>query len=143
MSDIARQFPNVSFSPNIFTPYPGIPIWPQLRELGVPEPHSLKDWMEMPLGANMLPWLKGKELARLERMVEYFLLNSKICRRSKTSSPLGQVVQSVIRSPIQWRLNSHQGAFPWELWLARLSERWASRRSLITGQELPKLPASA
>ena len=23
MSDIARQFPNVSFSPNIFTPYPG------------------------------------------------------------------------------------------------------------------------
>jgi radical SAM superfamily enzyme YgiQ (UPF0313 family) len=60
MSDIARQFPNVRFSPNIFTPYPGIPIWPQLRELGVPEPQSLRDWMEMPLGANMLPWLKGK-----------------------------------------------------------------------------------
>jgi radical SAM superfamily enzyme YgiQ (UPF0313 family) len=57
MSDIARQFPNVRFSPNIFTPYPGIPIWPQLRELGVPEPQSLQDWMEMPLGANMLPWL--------------------------------------------------------------------------------------
>jgi len=143
MSDIARQFPNVSFSPNIFTPYPGIPIWPQLRELGVPEPHSLQEWMEMPLGANMLPWLKGKELARLERMVEYFLLNSQICRRNKTSSRLGQVVQSVIRSPIQWRLNSNQGAFPWELWLAALSERWAQRRSLITGQELPKLPASA
>src|ERR1700728_4577556 len=33
MSDIARKFSNVSFSPNIFTPYPGIPIWPQLREL--------------------------------------------------------------------------------------------------------------
>ena len=66
MSDIARQFPNVSFSPNIFTPYPGIPIWPQLRELGVPEPHSLVEWMEMPLGANMLPWLKGRELARLQ-----------------------------------------------------------------------------
>ena len=30
MSDIGRQFPNVRFSPNIFTPYPGIPIWPQL-----------------------------------------------------------------------------------------------------------------
>ncbi len=34
MSDIGRRFWNVSFSPNIFTPYPGIPIWPQLRELG-------------------------------------------------------------------------------------------------------------
>jgi len=59
MSDIGRIFSNVRFSPNIFTPYPGIPIWPQLRELGVPEPHSLVEWMDMPLGANMLPWLKG------------------------------------------------------------------------------------
>ena len=60
MSEIARQFRNVSFSPNIFTPYPGIPIWPQLRELGVHEPQSLREWMEMPLGANVLPWLQGK-----------------------------------------------------------------------------------
>ena len=38
MSDIAKQYWNVSFSPNIFTPYPGIPIWPQLKEMGVREP---------------------------------------------------------------------------------------------------------
>jgi radical SAM superfamily enzyme YgiQ (UPF0313 family) len=143
MSDIARKFPNVSFSPNIFTPYPGIPIWPQLRELGVPEPHSLLEWMEMPLGANMLPWLKGKELARLERLVEYFLLNSQICRRAGNHSRLRHAVQFVIRSPIRWRLRSSQCFFPWELWLASFSERLALRRSLVTGQELPKLPASA
>jgi anaerobic magnesium-protoporphyrin IX monomethyl ester cyclase len=143
MSDIARQFPNVSFSPNIFTPYPGIPIWPQLRELGVPEPHSLREWMDMPLGANMLPWLKGKELARLERMTEYFLLNTKYCRQTARVSSLRRVVQYVIQSPIRWRLRSSQSFFPWELWLARLSERLALRRSLVTGQELPKLPANA
>ena len=34
MSDIARQFWNVSFSPNIFTPYPGIPIWPATARNG-------------------------------------------------------------------------------------------------------------
>jgi radical SAM superfamily enzyme YgiQ (UPF0313 family) len=143
MSDIARQFPNVSFSPNIFTPYPGIPIWPQLRELGVPEPHSLLEWMDMPLGANMLPWLKGKELARLERLVEYFLLNSQLCRQTGNRSFLRRAVQFIIQSPIRWRLNSSQIFFPWELWLAALSERFALRRSLVTGQELPKLPASA
>jgi anaerobic magnesium-protoporphyrin IX monomethyl ester cyclase len=143
MSDIARQFPNVSFSPNIFTPYPGIPIWPQLRELGVPEPHSLREWMDMPLGANMLPWLKGKELARLERMTEYFLLSTKLCRQTARLSTLRRVVQFVVQSPIRWRLRSSQSFFPWELWLARLSERLALRRSLVTGQELPKLPASA
>jgi anaerobic magnesium-protoporphyrin IX monomethyl ester cyclase len=143
MNDIARQFPNVSFSPNIFTPYPGIPIWPQLRELGVPEPHSLREWMDMPLGANMLPWLKGKELARLERMTEYFLLSSKFYRDTARRSRLRQAVRFVIESPIRWRLRSSQSFFPWELWLARLTERLALRRSLVTGQDLPKLPASA
>ncbi len=143
MSDIANKFPNVSFSPNIFTPYPGIPIWPQLRELGVPEPHSLREWMDMPLGANMLPWLRGKELARLERMVEYFLLNSHFCRHGKSLSGLRQAVQFVTQAPIRWRLRRNLCMFPWELWLARQSERLALRRSLVTGQDLPKLPASA
>src|SRR6202789_452388 len=112
MSDIARQFPNGSFSPNIFTPYPGIPIWPQLRELGVPEPHGLREWMDMPLGANMLPWLKGKELARLERMVEYFLLSSKFCRQTARLSKLRRAVKFVIQAPIRRRLRSSQSFFP-------------------------------
>ena len=34
MGEIAQRFDNVTFSPNIFTPYPGIPIWPELKERG-------------------------------------------------------------------------------------------------------------
>jgi len=143
MSDIAIHFSNVNFSPNIFTPYPGIPIWPQLRELGVPEPHTLREWMDMPLGANMLPWLKGKELTRLQRMVEYFLLNSQFCRQALGLSWARRAVRFVIQSPIRWRLRSNRSFFPWELWLAHLAQRLALRRSLVTGQELPELPASA
>ena len=143
MSDIGHQFPNVSFSPNIFTPYPGIPIWPQLRELGVPEPKSLREWMDMPLGANMLPWLKGKELSRLQRMLKYFLLNSQIDRKQNNYSRLRHTVRFIVQTPIRWRLRSSHYAFPWELWLANLSERIVLRRSLVTGQELPKEPASA
>jgi len=60
--DVCRKLPGAEFWTNIFTPYPGIPIWPQLRELGVVEPMTLEDWMTMPLGANFLPWLKGREL---------------------------------------------------------------------------------
>jgi radical SAM superfamily enzyme YgiQ (UPF0313 family) len=143
MSDIGHQFPNVSFSPNIFTPYPGIPIWPQLREMGVPEPKSLSEWMDMPLGANMLPWLKGKELARLQRMLNYFLLNNQIDRRHKNHSQLRRIVRFVVQTPIRWRLRSSRYSFPWELWLSNLSERIILRRSLVTGQELPKEPANA
>jgi anaerobic magnesium-protoporphyrin IX monomethyl ester cyclase len=143
MSDIGHHFPNVSFSPNIFTPYPGIPIWPQLREMGVPEPKSLREWMDMPLGANMLPWLKGKELARLQRMLNYFLLNNQIDRRHKNNSQLRRAVRFVVQTPIRWRLRSSRYSFPWELWLSNLSERIILRRSLVTGQELPKEPANA
>ena len=143
MSDIGRQFSNVSFSPNIFTPYPGIPIWPQLREMGVPEPKSLREWMDMPLGANMLPWLKGRELARLPRMLNYFLLNNQIDRRHKNHSLLRRTVRFIVQTPIRWRLRSSRYSFPWELWLSNLSERIILRRSLVTGQELPKEPANA
>jgi anaerobic magnesium-protoporphyrin IX monomethyl ester cyclase len=144
MSEIARQFRNVSFSPNIFTPYPGIPIWPQLRTMGVHEPKSLREWMEMPLGANVLPWLQGRELERLQRMLEYFLLNSQIHHsRSKSFPLLRRGVRRIVEAPIRWRLRRSRYAFPWELWLARSTERLVLRRSLVTGQELPKEPASA
>ncbi len=78
MSEIAREYPNISFSPNIFTPYPGIPIWPQLKEMGVREPQSLEEWETLALGTNVLPWLRGEELRRLRRSLEYFLLNNQI-----------------------------------------------------------------
>jgi anaerobic magnesium-protoporphyrin IX monomethyl ester cyclase len=136
MSDIGRQFPNVRFSPNIFTPYPGIPIWPQLRELGVVEPQTLEEWMSMPLGANLLPWLRGRELARLDRMLAYFLLLNQVRRRSG-SSLLQKITRLAISEPIRWRLNASLFSFPWELWLSQLSEHLVKRRSLITGQELP------
>lgn len=142
MSEIGCQFRNVSFSPNIFTPYPGIPIWPQLRTLGVHEPRSLVEWMNMPLGANLLPWLQGRELARLQRMLDYFLLNSEIHRTKGTYPLLRRGVRSIVQSPVRWRLRSSRYSFPWELWLARSTERVASRRSLVTGQELPKQAAS-
>jgi anaerobic magnesium-protoporphyrin IX monomethyl ester cyclase len=137
MSDIARKFNNVNFSPNIFTPYPGIPIWPQLRELGVPEPKGLRAWMNMPLGGSTLPWLQGEELARLSRMLEYFLLNSQLYRKTSRKSALRSAVRLLVSEPIRWRLRSSRYAFPWELWVAQISEDLVSRRSLVTGQELP------
>jgi radical SAM superfamily enzyme YgiQ (UPF0313 family) len=143
MSDIARKFPNVSFSPNIFTPYPGIPIWPQLRTLGVHEPKSLLEWMDLPLGANKLPWLQGKELSRLNRMLDFFLLHSQLRRKTKGSSWIRHMHWLLLLMPIWWRLHSSYYSFPWELWLARFSERLILRRSLVTGQELPKESANA
>jgi radical SAM superfamily enzyme YgiQ (UPF0313 family) len=136
MSDIARQFWNVSFSPNIFTPYPGIPIWPQLRELGMREPQSLQEWVDLPLGKSVLPWLQGDELARLRRMLEFFLLNNQLRKVTRNHPGLRQGVRRALGAPLRWRIRSNKYSFPWELWVARSFERVITRRSLLTGQPL-------
>ena len=136
MSDIARQFWNVSFSPNIFTPYPGIPIWPQLRELGVREPQSLEQWADLPLGTNLLPWLQGKELQRLRTMLQFFLVHNQIRKATKSHALLRRGVRRLLSAPLRWRIRSQQYSFPWELWVARTAESWVTRRSLLTGESL-------
>jgi anaerobic magnesium-protoporphyrin IX monomethyl ester cyclase len=136
MSDIARQFWNVSFSPNIFTAYPGIPIWPQLRELGMHEPQSLNEWVDLPLGKSALPWLQGGELARLRKMLEFFLLNNQLRKATKNHPTLRQGLRRALGAPLRWRIRANKYSFPWELWVARSFERIVTRRSLLTGQAL-------
>jgi len=132
----------VSFSPNVFTPYPGIPIWPQLREMGVREPQSLREWATLPLGANVLPWLQGRDFARLQRMLEYFLLNSHLSKAPKYTSRASRAVRGIISKPVRWRIRARKFSFPWELWMAKTTDKWADRRSLVTGQVLPKPTAA-
>lgn len=140
MSDIAKEYSNVSFSPNIFTPYPGIPIWPQLKEMGVREPQSLEEWETLTLGVNVLPWLRGEELRRLQRSLEYFLLNNQI--RKMTTKMTTKVpwarrsVRRILGAPVRWRIGKSRYSFPWELWLSRTVEKVVTRRSLLTGQPL-------
>jgi radical SAM superfamily enzyme YgiQ (UPF0313 family) len=136
MSDIAREYWNVSFSPNIFTPYPGIPIWPQLKELGVKYPQSLMAWESFALGANVLPWLQGEELRRLRRSLEYFMLNNQIRKATKKIPYLKRKARKVLGAPVRWRIQTNRYSFPWELWVSRAVEKVVSRRSLLTGQAL-------
>lgn len=143
MTDIAREYPNVSFSPNIFTPYPGIPIWPQLKELGVHEPQSLEEWETLALGTNVLPWLRGEDLRRLQRSLDYFLLNNQIRKISKRIPWAKRSVRRMLGAPVRWRIGRSRYSFPWELWISRAVEKIARRRSLLTGQTLSERPEQA
>jgi anaerobic magnesium-protoporphyrin IX monomethyl ester cyclase len=136
MSDIAREYSNVSFSPNIFTPYPGIPIWPQLKEMGLREPQSLEEWQTLALGHNILPWLQGRELQRLRRSLEYFLLNNQIRKATQGKVWLREKFRQILGAPIRWRIGKNRYSFPWELWVSRAAQRVVTRRSLLTGQKL-------
>jgi anaerobic magnesium-protoporphyrin IX monomethyl ester cyclase len=137
MNEIAQKHRNVSFSPNIFTPYPGIPIWPQLKEMGVKEPESLEEWGGLPLGKNVLPWLRGVELRRLERMLDYFLVNNNIRTTMQESKRAGRWLNALLTPPMKLRMRTKIFFFPWEVWVARATDRIVTHRSLITGVPLP------
>ena len=136
MSEIAREYSNVSFSPNIFTPYPGIPIWPQLKDLGLREPQTLEEWQDMSLGHNVLPWLQGDELRRLRRSLEYFLLNNQIRKVTQKRAWMRRKFRQVLGVPIRWRIGKNRYSFPVELWISRAAQKIVTRRSLLTGQKL-------
>jgi anaerobic magnesium-protoporphyrin IX monomethyl ester cyclase len=137
MSDVGRRYSNVHFSPNIFTPYPGIAIWPQLRELGVEEPRTLKEWGELALGINMLPWLQDANFARFNRMLNYFLIDRQDRTAAQAASGFQRLVRTILAKSIRWRIDHGQYDFPWEIWLSRFVSHIVKRRSLIDGKELP------
>jgi radical SAM superfamily enzyme YgiQ (UPF0313 family) len=139
MADIAAMYDNVSFSPNVFTPYPGIPIWPELRELGLEEPQSLLGWADCDLGATNLPWLEGRKFKALQLAISYFLLDARLGQAGrKSGSPVVRSVLGLLRRPVHWRLRHCFFRWPLELWVF-MARRWlVVRRSLLTGQPLSR-----
>ncbi|HLH43789.1 MAG TPA: radical SAM protein [Bryobacteraceae bacterium] len=139
VGDIARQFANVSFSPNLFTPYPGIPIWPDLERRGLQKPDSLLNWARIDLGANHLPWMSGASLQKLERSIRYVLLHARLNGvRRACRSRLLRALLDVAEAPVLWRLKQSLFAWPWELALARTK---IVRRSLLNGRPLSRILA--
>jgi hypothetical protein len=137
MGEIGSEFDNVSFSPNMFTPYPGVPIWPDLEEKGLIAPNSLAGWADIDLGITRLPWLTGASFRRLERSLEYFLLDANLGKlRRRTRSLAVRSALTAVRRPIHWRLRNSVFGCPVELWFA-MAQKWLTvRRSLLTGQPL-------
>ncbi len=137
MAGIASRYENVSFSPNMFTPYPGIPSWLNLRTRGMVEPASLSEWADIDLGITNLPWLRGRDLEELRRGIAYFLLDAKVVKaRRKSSSPLWRWMLARAQEPLRWRLRNSFFHVPFELSLAKAPQRLVIRRSLLTGQPL-------
>lgn len=137
MGAIAEKYDNVTFSPNVFTPYPGIPVWPELERLGMRQPGRLEAWREVSLGADLLPWLQGEERGRLDRRLEWFVLANaltKKARRARLRST--RWAARAMRRTVSWRLQRRVYSYPAELWLYGLQARLATRRSLLTGEAL-------
>ena len=122
--DVCRRFPGSEFWTNIFTPYPGSPIMQQAKELGIEVPQSLEGWTDFFPRYTSLPWLKGRDHARMQTMRDY--LRVAFDRQPISNyeiNPLARTVQRALCYPAQWRLEHDFYALPAELWVNRKLKR--------------------
>ena len=117
---IGRANPEADFFTNIFSPYPGSPIWPLAVSRGVREPQTLEEWATFYPKIQVLPWLSGEKHARIQRIRDY----SRMCyaaRQMVVEAPKGWkgLASRVLRQLARWRLRSLTIRFPFEVWALR------------------------
>jgi radical SAM superfamily enzyme YgiQ (UPF0313 family) len=117
---IGRVNPEADFFTNIFSPYPGSPIWPQAVELGVREPQSLEEWAAFYPKIQVLPWLQGRKHARVQRIRDYIRMGYS-ARQMVIQPKTGWkgVAERTLRRLARWRLRSLAIRFPFEVWALR------------------------
>jgi len=120
MMDICRRFPGAEFWTNIFTPYPGSPIFHRATELGIDVPKSLEGWVDYFPRYTVLPWLKGKDHQRVQTMRDY--LRIAFDRAPIATDSRGRLARTITRLtgyPARWRLDHDFYGLPVELWVNR------------------------
>lgn len=122
--DVCRRFPGAEFWTNIFTPYPGSPIMQRTQELGIQMPPSLEGWVDYFPRYTVLPWLNGKEHARVQAMRDYLRIAfNRVPVAADRRSWLTRSVQQLISYPARWRLDHDAYGLPLELRINRRLKR--------------------
>jgi radical SAM superfamily enzyme YgiQ (UPF0313 family) len=120
MMDICKKFPGAEFWTNIFTPYPGSPVFHQAQQLGIELPRSLEGWVDYFPRYTVLPWLKGKDHQRVQTMRDYLRIAFDRDPIAKNGpGRFAKTVQHLTAYPARMRLNHDFYRFPVELWVNR------------------------
>ena len=120
MMDVCRRFPGAEFWTNIFTPYPGSPIFNQAEKLGIEVPKSLEGWVDYFPRYTVLPWLKGSDHQRVQTMRDYLRIAfDRDPIASNGPGKLAKAIQHLTAYPARWRLDHDFYSLPIELWLNR------------------------
>src|SRR5579885_2138024 len=125
MMDVCRKFTGAEFWTNIFTPYPGSPIFQEAERLGIEVPRSLEGWVDYFPRYTTLPWLKGRDHQRVQTMRDYLRLafhRVPIGVRRKTS--LEKTLHALLAVCARWRLDHDFYSCPFEIYLKNRVESW-------------------
>lgn len=144
MMDMCRRFPGTEFWTNIFTPYPGSPVFERTTELGIEMPASLEGWADFFPRYTRLPWLNGAEHRRLQITRDY--LRIAFDRRPIMADRRGSItrlMQRVISLPARWRLDHDVYRAPIELWVNAKLKKFTEAKPAVDAKRLARTPAEA
>jgi len=123
---VGRIHPEADFFTNIFSPYPGSPIWPVAVARGVREPRTLEEWAAFHPKVQVLPWLEGRRHARIQRIRDYIRLGYS-ARQMVVAPARGWrgALRGVLKHLARVRLRLMWIRLPVEIWALRA---WVAMR---------------
>jgi radical SAM superfamily enzyme YgiQ (UPF0313 family) len=144
MMDVCRRFPGAEFWTNIFTPYPGSPIFQRATELGIELPKTLEGWADYFPRYTKLPWLDGTEHQRLQITRDYLRVAfDRIPIAADKRGAMTRLAQKCISLPARWRLDHDKYRWPVELWLNRKLKQYTAMKPIVDAKRLANTPAEA
>lgn len=144
MMKVCRRFPGAEFWTNIFTPYPGSPIFAKVEELGIEAPKTLEAWADYFPRYTRLPWLNGKEHERLQIMRDYLRVAfDRIPIGADRRGNITRLAQKCISLPARWRLDHDLYGLPVELWVNNKLKRHTAMKPTVDAKRLARTPAEA
>lgn len=101
---------------NIFTPYPGSPLWPRSVEMGVDPPTSLEEWVHFFPRLTELPWLHGARHQRLQDIRQYLRFGYPNVRVGEDQGSIRHRLALRLLGPTsRWRIRNHRYGLPVEV----------------------------
>ena len=101
---------------NIFTPYPGSPLWPISLEKGFEAPERFEDWADFYPRITRLPWLDPAQHSRLQAIRQYLRFGyHQVNVGERSHSKKHQMVLNLLQPTSRFRIRHKKFGFPLEV----------------------------
>ena len=113
---IYSLYPRADCYTNIFTPYPGSPLWPVSVAKGFDAPKTFEEWADFYPRITRLPWLSDAEHRRLQAIRQYLRFGyHQVNVGEKPGSSRHRMVLSPFQPFARFRVRRKKFGFPWEV----------------------------
>ncbi len=114
---IYRANPQADCYTNIFTPYPGSPLWPVSLRKGFRPPARFEEWADFYPRITRLPWMQESEHRRLQAIRQYLRFGyHQVNVGEKAHSRRHQLLLNLFQPSSRLRIRHKRFEMPWEVY---------------------------